>query len=214
MKGSSPTCVSYSGDPSIVRPGIATPATHGWHLCGTRCRRTGCVPYASLPAGERRCEPGLPQCSRCESAVPHPLQFLAARALRSTSTMNGASRIVSHFLRCRTENAGDKRRHAVPLLSLGVELTAASRGQPIELGLTIVVGFAPLTGNQALVFQSVERWVQRSLLDLQLLIGDLLYAKQNPVAMQRAERDGFEDQHVQGTVQQIDLFPHDLSLDV
>jgi hypothetical protein len=32
--------------------------------------------------------------------------------------------------------------------------------------------------------------------------------------MQRAERDGFEDQHVQGTLQQIDLFPHGFSLDV
>src|ERR1700722_15694101 len=97
--------------------------------------------------------------------------------------MNGASRIVSHFLRCRTENAGDKRRHAVPLLSFGVELTGASRAQSIELCLTMVVGFAPLTGNQALVFQPVERRVQRSLLDLQLLIGDLLYAKQNPIAV-------------------------------
>src|SRR5207249_127712 len=103
---------------------------------------------------------------------------------------------------------------AIPLLSLGVELTAASRGQPIELGFTIVIGFAPLTGNQTLVFQPVERWIQRSLLDLQLLTGDLLCAKQNPVAMQRAERDGFEDQHVQSALQQIDLFSRDLSVDV
>src|ERR1700728_472294 len=128
--------------------------------------------------------------------------------------MNGASRRVSHSLQCRTENGGDKRRHSVPPFSLGVELTAASRRQPIEFGLTIVVGLAPLTGNQALVFQPVERWVQRSLLDLQLLTGDLPYAKQNPVAMQRAQRHSFEDQHVEGTLQKIDPIAHNLSLSV
>jgi hypothetical protein len=48
-------------------------------------------------------------------------------------------------------------------------------------------------------------------LDLQLFAGDLLYAKQNPVAMQRAERDSLEDQHVKSALQQIDLFSHNLS---
>src|SRR5260370_33450029 len=110
--------------------------------------------------------------------------------------MNGASRRVSHFLRSRTENAGDKRRHAVPLLSLGVELTAASRGQPIELGPTIVIRFAPLTGNQALVFKPVERWVQRYLLDLQLLTGDLLYERQIPDDIQRDQRYGFDEHDI------------------
>jgi hypothetical protein len=78
----------------------------------------------------------------------------------------------------------------------------------------LVLGFAPLTRDQALVLQPVERRLQRALLDLQLFAGDLLYAKQNPVAMQRAERDSLEDQHVESALQQIDLFSHDLSFEV
>jgi hypothetical protein len=31
-------------------------------------------------------------------------------------------------------------------------------------------------------------------------------AQQNSVAMQRAERDGFEDEHVQSALQKVDLF--------
>jgi len=70
-----------------------------------------------------------------------------------------------------------------------MELTPTAHGQPIELRFALIFGFAPLTRDQPLVLQPVQRWVQRSLLNLQLLAGDLLDAKQNPVAMHRADHD-------------------------
>ena len=82
--------------------------------------------------------------------------------------MNVAAPGVSYFFGSRTQNAGDERRHAVPLLTLRVELASARRGQPVELRLAFVVRFTPLAGDPALVLQPVERRVQRSLLDLKL----------------------------------------------
>src|SRR5262245_39759013 len=128
--------------------------------------------------------------------------------------MNEGARRVSYFLRCRVENAGDQRGHAVPLLCLGMELTPTGCGQPIELCFALIFGFAPLTRDQSLMFQPVQGWVQRSLLDLQRVAGDLLDTKQNPVAMQWAQRDSFENQHVESALQQINSFRHALSLHV
>ena len=65
--------------------------------------------------------------------------------------MNGIAQAVSYFLGSCVENAGDQRRHAIPLLRLGLKLTPPGSRQPVELRLALVVGFAPLTGDQALV---------------------------------------------------------------
>src|ERR1700733_8744390 len=89
-----------------------------------------------------------------------------------------------------------------------MELAPPSRSQTVELRLAFVVRFPPLAGDPTLMFQSIERWIQRALLDLQLFARDLLNAQQNPVAVQRAKRDRFEDQHVQCALQQINRFAH------
>ena len=137
------------------------------------------------PAWERRSAPGLQHSSRGESTPPPPCRFRAAGDSRSTSTMNGSARRVSYFLRSRAQNAGDQRRHAVPPLRLSLESTPPARSD----GRTSPCACCPIRPTRwrsTLVLQPVERWVQRSLLDLQPFIGNLLNAQQNAVAMQRA----------------------------
>ena len=82
--------------------------------------------------------------------------------------MNVVAPGVSYFFGSRTQNAGDERRHAVPLLGFGVEASLARSGEPVELCLAFVLRFTPVAGDPALVLQPVKRRIQRSLLDLKL----------------------------------------------
>src|SRR6266852_3408819 len=97
----------------------------------------------------------------------------------------------------RVEDAGHERGHAVPVVGFGAELTAAGGGEAVELGLALIVGFAPLGGDEALVLKAEERGIERTLLDGELVAGDLLDAEENAVAVERAEGDRLQDEHVE-----------------
>ena len=62
------------------------------------------------------------------------------------------------------------------------------------------------------MFEAVQGRIERALLNFQAIFRNLLNAQQNTVAVKWSERNGLEDQHVQGALQQIDLFFHDLPL--
>src|SRR6185312_1317047 len=98
---------------------------------------------------------GLRRSSQCESEPRLRWRFPTASASPSTSARNESGRRVSYLLRSRTQNAGDQRRHAVPLLGLRYESAAARRSQPVKPRLAFIVRFAPLAGDPAVVLQSV-----------------------------------------------------------
>jgi hypothetical protein len=58
------------------------------------------------------------------------------------------------------------------------------------------------------MLQAIESGVQRALLNLEEIFGDLLDAQEDAVAMQRAKRDGFEDEHVQSALEKFELLGH------
>jgi hypothetical protein len=49
------------------------------------------------------------------------------------------------------------------------------------------------------LFQTIERWIKRALFYLEGAGGKLLNAKEHAVAVQRSERDGFEDEEIETT---------------
>ena len=55
------------------------------------------------------------------------------------------------------------------------------------------------------MLQAIERRVERPLLNNQRLPGNLLNSQQNTVAVQRSQRDGFQDQQVERPLQQVEL---------
>jgi hypothetical protein len=63
----------------------------------------------------------------------------------------------------------------------------------------------------AATLEAVERGVERALLDQQRAARDLLDAQQHAVAVQGAERDGLEDEHVERAGQQVSAGGHRLS---
>jgi hypothetical protein len=58
------------------------------------------------------------------------------------------------------------------------------------------------------MLQPVQRRIERPLRDLQRVLRDLLDAQQDTLAVQRPERHSFQDQHVEGALQDVDLFAH------
>jgi hypothetical protein len=115
---------------------------------------------------------------------------------------------------CGVENARHEGGHAVPVVGFGAELTAAGGGEAVELGLAFVVGLPPLRGDEALMLQAEERGVKRALLDGELIAGDLLDAQENAVAVERAEGDRLQDEHVEGPLHEIELVGHWLLLEI
>ena len=117
------------------------------------------------------------------------------------------------LLRGGSEDARHEPGHLLPAVRFAAKLTASGRRQSIIFGFALVVGFAPLAGDEALVFQAVERGVERTLLDFEAVAGDLLDAEENAVSVQWAEGDGLEDQKVERALQKIDAVRHTALLD-
>src|SRR6202030_2454512 len=65
-----------------------------------------------------------------------------------------------------------------------------------------------VAGDPALVFKTIERGVERPLLNFQLLPGNLLDAQQDAITVERDERNGLENQHVEGALDEVELFAH------
>jgi hypothetical protein len=63
-----------------------------------------------------------------------------------------------------------------------------------------------------LMFEAVERGVEGALLDFETILGDLLDAQQNSIAVEGAQGDGFEDEHVEGALQQVEWFCQNCTL--
>src|SRR5262249_25267715 len=71
------------------------------------------------------------------------------------------------------------------------------------LGLPVVVGDVPLGLDPAAALEAMQRRVQRALLHLERVVGNLLDAFGNRPAVLRLERDGFQDQEIERALRQI-----------
>jgi len=109
----------------------------------------------------------------------------------------------SYFLPRGTENSGDDVGHAIPLFGFGLQTALAGSREAIVFGFASVFRLAPITLDPALVFEAIKRWIKGALPDFETLFGGLLDAEENAVAVQRPERDGFENKHVERALQKI-----------
>ena len=112
------------------------------------------------------------------------LAFDAARrrpARESAGTDRGgscASRQLHH--------AADGRGHALPLAGFDRQLPAPGWREPVVLRPPAQLRDGPLGVDPALVLEAMERRVERALVDLQDVLGDLLDALRDRPAVQRA----------------------------
>src|SRR4028118_2104438 len=84
---------------------------------------------------------------------------------------------------------------------LGCQLAPARVGDGVERGAAPRLVQPPLRGDQAALLDPVERRIERGLLHAETLVGHPANGLEAAVAVQRAERDGPQDQHVDRALQ-------------
>src|SRR5947208_16401686 len=100
----------------------------------------------------------------------------------------------------------DRNCQAVPACCFFPKSFSPGGGQPIKLGAPIVLGSAPFRFEQPLMFEALERGIQRTLLGEQSAAGDLLDTQQHAIDMQGTERHSFKNHEFERAWQASGLF--------
>src|SRR5262249_57839194 len=99
----------------------------------------------------------------------------------------------------RSHYARDRQREFGVLPRFNRQLFATSRRDLVDPRPPIIRRHAPDTVDPAVKLQTLERWVQRALLDQELILGRLLNELDDSVSMKIAHRQRPKDQHVPRT---------------
>jgi hypothetical protein len=102
----------------------------------------------------------------------------------------------------------DGCREAVPVGSFLFKLRTAWGGESVELGLATGFAFSPLRLDPSLLLKTMQGGVERTLLYLENFAGDLLNPLGDGPSMQRFEKERFEDEEVEGSLNEIAWLAH------
>lgn len=95
---------------------------------------------------------------------------------------------------------------ALPLRGLLIEGFTAGPGQGVVFGAAVVIADGPLRTDPAVLFEFVQRWIEGALAHLENVAGDLADALCDGPAVHRLQGDDFEDQQVEGALDEIRRF--------
>jgi hypothetical protein len=111
----------------------------------------------------------------------------------------------SCFLRFRAEDGAHGGDEPIPAILSFAEAFAAGGGQFVILGATVVVGSAPTCFEKSLADEAEQGGIEGALFDEEGPVGNLFNAEKDAVAMEGAERDGFEDEEIEGAGEKVGL---------
>jgi hypothetical protein len=105
--------------------------------------------------------------------------------------------------RGETEDRAHDASHAIPLLSFSDETAATLRCKRVVTGTAVVLALTPLATKITIMFEAIERRIERTLLNDELFTRDLLDAEENSIAMKISKRDGLEDKEIECPLKEI-----------
>src|SRR5512146_2318591 len=132
----------------------------------------------------------------------------SSRPQRRSRSRTAAKRIGSNLLGAGAQHGGNGRYQPIPALGFVAQAFYAFAREPVILGAALILGDAPLGGEQIPFFQAVEGGIERALLHQQSAGRNLLDAQKHPIAVQRAERDSFQDEQVESSGKQFGFGSH------
>jgi hypothetical protein len=91
----------------------------------------------------------------------------------------------------------------LPLDPLGLELPLPLAGELVVAGSAVVVGRAPLGADPAPAQHPLERRVERALVDLEDVAGDLAEPERDPPAVHGLEGERLEDEHLERSLEEF-----------
>src|SRR6185437_2099638 len=105
----------------------------------------------------------------------------------------------------RLQDGFDGGDIATPAGGLRTKGSPARGGEAVVLGLAVVLGGAPLTVDPALDFEALQGGVERALVHVQDAGRKLLDPLADAPAMHGLEREGLEDQKLEGAAEDVVL---------
>src|SRR5262245_10290210 len=102
----------------------------------------------------------------------------------------------------RPQDSADGRGKPAPLTRLRGEVLPARLRELVEPGLPVVPGHAPFGFDPALVFQALERGIQRAVIDEDRVFGLVLDRAGDALTVLRAEDQRPENQQIEGALEQ------------
>jgi hypothetical protein len=97
----------------------------------------------------------------------------------------------------------DSFGEAIPAGFFGGECGAAFAREAIELGFAASFGLLPVGGEEAAIFEAVERGIERAFGGLNYAARDLFEALGDGVAVNWTEGDDFENEEVEGALREV-----------
>src|SRR3954465_13508359 len=107
-----------------------------------------------------------------------------------------------------SHHEADRVRQTFPAFELARELFAAGRGERVELRVAPGPGDASPGLQPSLLLQAMQRWIQRTLSDLQSVFAHLLDTFRDGPSVLRFEGHGLENQQIQRSLDQVRWFAH------
>src|SRR5947209_15920724 len=86
-----------------------------------------------------------------------------------------------------------------------LELFSADGRQPVLFSFAVVLGYCPFGGDPALQFDALERRIERTKFDVQRIAAARPNRFGDGIAVQRTEPERLQDQHVQGSFEQVHM---------
>ena len=97
---------------------------------------------------------------------------------------------------------------AVPVGSFFFELGTAGGCERVELGLAAGFAFGPLGLDPTLLLEAMQSGVERALLHLEDFAGKLLNPLGDGPSVEGFEKERFEDQEVEGSLNEVAWLAH------
>jgi hypothetical protein len=101
------------------------------------------------------------------------------------------------------EGGGHGGDESLPAVGFGSQMFSASGGEAVEFRPAIVFGGAPNACEEFALFQAMEGGVEGALFDFEGGSGDLFDAQEDSVAVVGSEGEGFEDQEIEGSGEEV-----------
>ena len=102
----------------------------------------------------------------------------------------------------------DRRREAFPVRFFGLEVFLAGLGERIIFRAAIVLRFAPFGLNPCLLFEAMQSGIERTLIDLEDVFGNMANALSDGPAVHGLKRNGLEDEQVESALHKVGGFGH------
>src|SRR5215469_2712331 len=104
----------------------------------------------------------------------------------------------------RAQHPPDGCRQPAPLAGFAMQLFASRFGQLIKPSLTVVFAGAPFSCDPAADLESLQRRVERAVVDQQHIIRLLLDSARDPLAMPAAQDQRAQDKEIKRSLEQRD----------